>query len=100
MPSHEVPGCLAELAPEVIIPFADHTGISAAHLLPVLLPAGGDKSIFMANMKMQGIQTSFHYPPNSYFYGLQTDRRTGFPPDNGSSRRAGSYPAVISHPLR
>ena len=54
---------LQELVPEVAIPFMDHLGTSAAHLMPVLLPPGSDKTNFMANMKAQGIQTSFHYPP-------------------------------------
>jgi dTDP-4-amino-4,6-dideoxygalactose transaminase len=52
-----------ELEPGVILPFREHEGISAAHLMPVLLPAGTDKSDFMEKMKSQGIQTSFHYPP-------------------------------------
>jgi dTDP-4-amino-4,6-dideoxygalactose transaminase len=54
---------LLQVAPEVTVPFANHAGISAAHLLPILLPAGANKSSFMANMKAQSIQTSFHYPP-------------------------------------
>lgn len=54
---------LQEFAPQVMVPFAGHAGISAAHLLPVLLPTNSDKSSFMAHMKAQGIQTSFHYPP-------------------------------------
>jgi dTDP-4-amino-4,6-dideoxygalactose transaminase len=54
---------LQELAPQVTVPFARHAGVSAAHLLPLLLPAGSNKSSFMEKMKAQGIQTSFHYPP-------------------------------------
>jgi dTDP-4-amino-4,6-dideoxygalactose transaminase len=67
---------LQELAPQVTVPFAQHPGISAAHLLPALLPAGSDKSSFMANMKAQGIQTSFHYPPIHTFtaYGSNQER--------------------------
>jgi len=52
-----------ELEPRVTLPFMEHAGISAAHLMPVLLPAGTDKSEFMEHMKSLGIQTSFHYPP-------------------------------------
>lgn len=54
---------LQELAPQVTVPFAQHPGISAAHLLPILLPTGSNKSSFMESMKAQRIQTSFHYPP-------------------------------------
>jgi dTDP-4-amino-4,6-dideoxygalactose transaminase len=54
---------LRELTPQVVVPFANHAGISAAHLMPVLLPAGTNRSNFMDSMKSQGIQTSIHYPP-------------------------------------
>ena len=54
---------LQELIPQMTLPFVDHAGVSAAHLMPVLLPAGADKSRFMENMKARGVQTSFHYPP-------------------------------------
>ena len=54
---------LQELSPQVVIPFTNHPGISAAHLMPVLLPAGANRPGFMENMKSQGIQTSIHYPP-------------------------------------
>jgi dTDP-4-amino-4,6-dideoxygalactose transaminase len=54
---------LQEMAPHVSVPFEQHAGISAAHLLPALLPPGSNKHSFMENMKAQGIQTSFHYPP-------------------------------------
>lgn len=54
---------LQELTPQVVVPFANHAGISAAHLMPVLLPVGTNRSSFMDGMKSQGIQTSFHYPP-------------------------------------
>ena len=54
---------LQELTPQVIVPFIDHAGISAAHLMPVLLPPGANRLNFMESMKSQGIQTSIHYPP-------------------------------------
>jgi dTDP-4-amino-4,6-dideoxygalactose transaminase len=54
---------LEELAPQVVVPFSNHPGISAAHLMPMLLPSGVNKLKFMESMKMQGIQTSVHYPP-------------------------------------
>jgi dTDP-4-amino-4,6-dideoxygalactose transaminase len=36
---------------------------TAIHILPVLLPAGTDRTAVMARMKEEGIQTSIHYPP-------------------------------------
>lgn len=54
---------LQELAPQIAVPFVRHAGISAAHLMPVLLPAGTNRVGFMEGMKSQGIQTSIHYPP-------------------------------------
>jgi dTDP-4-amino-4,6-dideoxygalactose transaminase len=51
----------------VTVPFTRHAGISASHLLPLLLPPGSNKSSFMEKMKAQGIQTSFHYPPTHTF---------------------------------
>ena len=54
---------LQELTPQVVRPFVNHAGISAAHLMPALLPSGIDRQSFMESMKLQGIQTSIHYPP-------------------------------------
>lgn len=54
---------LAELAPEVLVPFSADRGQSSYHILPVLLPEGVEKQAVMASMKAQGIQTSWHYPP-------------------------------------
>ena len=54
---------LEELAPSVKAPFQDHPGVSAAHIMPVLLPASVNRSAFVESMKAQGIQTSIHYPP-------------------------------------
>ena len=68
---------LQELAPQITVPFLQHIGTSSAHLMPVLLPAGSSKSSFMENMKAQGIQTSFHYPPihtfSAYDYNRDSD---------------------------
>jgi dTDP-4-amino-4,6-dideoxygalactose transaminase len=58
---------LRELTPQVILPFENHAGISAAHLMPILLPYGTNRSNFMDGMKSQGIQTSIHYPPIHMF---------------------------------
>jgi dTDP-4-amino-4,6-dideoxygalactose transaminase len=54
---------LAELAPQVHMPFAEPRGTSCCHILPVLLPPGTDRAAFMGAMKLRGIQTSNHYPP-------------------------------------
>lgn len=54
--------CLEEL-PQVSVPFSGHPGITAAHIMPVLLPRAVNRVDFMEQMKLQGIQTSIHYPP-------------------------------------
>ncbi|NOY99956.1 MAG: DegT/DnrJ/EryC1/StrS family aminotransferase [Chloroflexi bacterium] len=64
---------LQELAPAIEIPFRDHPGISACHLLPVLLPPGVDRRKFMESMKRQGIQTSIHYPPVHRFQAYRAN---------------------------
>jgi dTDP-4-amino-4,6-dideoxygalactose transaminase len=56
-----------ELAPSVLIPYERPRGVSACHLLPILLPRGTDRIRFMEKMKAQGIQTSIHYPPIHQF---------------------------------
>lgn len=48
---------------ELGIPFADHPGVSACHICPVLLPEGANRKAFQDYMKEHGIQTSIHYPP-------------------------------------
>ena len=58
---------LAELCPAVNVPFAGHAGISAHHILPILLPKGANRLGFMEGMKARGIQTSIHYPPVHLF---------------------------------
>jgi len=49
--------------PSLTLPFIRHAGVSAAHIMPVLLPPGADRLRFMEGMKARGIQTSIHYPP-------------------------------------
>jgi dTDP-4-amino-4,6-dideoxygalactose transaminase len=48
---------------QISVPFANYRGLSAAHIMPVLLPRSVDRVNFMEKMKSQGIQTSIHYPP-------------------------------------
>ncbi|MBA4376794.1 MAG: DegT/DnrJ/EryC1/StrS aminotransferase [Anaerolinea sp.] len=58
---------LNELTPEIVVPFDNHPGISAHHIMPVVLPKGANRLHFMEKMKEQGIQTSIHYPPIHLF---------------------------------
>ena len=60
-------GLLEEKCPEVMVPFEDHPGISACHLMPILLPEEVSREEFMVAMKGRGIQTSIHYPPIHLF---------------------------------
>jgi len=62
---------LAELAPAVSMPFSSSIGNSAYHILPVLLPEGTDRRVFMDEMKVLGIQTSIHYPPIHTFQAFK-----------------------------
>lgn len=70
---------LEESSPEVKVPFHMHPGISACHIMPVLLPMGGDRTRFMELMKEQGIQTSIHYPPIHLFQYYMTGSADGPP---------------------
>lgn len=54
---------LNDIVPRISIPFLGHYGVSAAHLMPVLLPRLEVREKFMEKMKSEGIQTSIHYPP-------------------------------------
>ena len=58
---------LQEMAPQITLPFGKHAGISAAHLMPVLLPHSTNRVDFMEQLKAHGIQTSIHYPPIHLF---------------------------------
>lgn len=58
---------LGELAPDVILPFENHRGISAHHIMPIILPKKTNRLNFMEKMKEQGVQTSIHYPPIHLF---------------------------------
>ena len=53
--------------PGLGLPYADFeakgVGVSACHILPVLLPEGTDRERVMGQMKALGVQTSVHYPP-------------------------------------
>lgn len=53
---------IASLLPQVGLPFLNHPGKSACHILPILLPENINRTNFMNAMKSRGIQTSIHYP--------------------------------------
>lgn len=50
-------------APALILPFAERTGDSALHLMPVVLPDGVDRAVVREGLSASGVQTSVHYPP-------------------------------------
>ena len=64
---------LAELAPQVELPFGEPRGTSCYHILPALLPKGTDRIRFMEGLKQRGIQTSIHYPPVHHFQIYQEE---------------------------
>jgi dTDP-4-amino-4,6-dideoxygalactose transaminase len=65
---------------EVKIPFGEHPGISACHILPILLPKELNRDAFAQKMKESGIQTSLHYPPIHQFTYYRANNL--FPPAN------------------
>jgi dTDP-4-amino-4,6-dideoxygalactose transaminase len=84
---------LQELAPQVSVPFAGHEGVSAAHLLPMLLPAGTNKFYFMERMKAHGVQTSFHYPPIHTFVAYKSnEKQTSLPRTEAVAEREVTLP--------
>jgi len=62
---------LNEICPSLSVPFEGHPGISAHHIMPVILPKGASRLKFMEKMKGQGIQTSVHYPPIHLFSSFE-----------------------------
>ena len=57
---------LSNHIPDVIIPFTkDHE--TAAHLMPIILPAKIRRHELMHQLRDYGIQTSIHYPPVHHF---------------------------------
>jgi len=52
--------------PEVIVPFNEKHQ-TAAHLLPILLPAGKNRLKIIDYLRKEGIQSSIHYPPIHHF---------------------------------
>jgi dTDP-4-amino-4,6-dideoxygalactose transaminase len=58
---------LKQIVPEVVVPFTNHRGESANHLMPIILPKGTNRTEIMEGMKKLGVQTSIHYPPIHLF---------------------------------
>ncbi|MBN2044010.1 MAG: DegT/DnrJ/EryC1/StrS family aminotransferase [Anaerolineales bacterium] len=58
---------LAEKCPQITVPFSDHPGTTAAHIMPVLLPENIHRQSVMEHLKANRIQTSIHYPPITGF---------------------------------
>lgn len=93
-----------ELCPEIVVPFENHPGVSACHLLPILLPDGTPREAFMENMKAQGIQTSIHYPPVHLFSAY---REAGSAPGLGRTESVAArevtlplYPALSDDSIK
>jgi dTDP-4-amino-4,6-dideoxygalactose transaminase len=66
---------LAVEAPSILVPFAEEH-LTAAHLMPVLLPPGSHRERVMDSLRRSGIQTSIHYPSVhlfSYYRQLYPD---------------------------
>ncbi len=53
--------------PALVVPFARFAGTSSYHLMPVLLPAGVDRSEVMTRLRDAGVQSSIHYRPIDTF---------------------------------
>ncbi|GAB4452455.1 MAG: DegT/DnrJ/EryC1/StrS aminotransferase family protein [Anaerolineales bacterium] len=97
---------LADYCPEVVVPFNGHAGVSACHLLPILLPEGAPREPFMEAMKAQGIQTSIHYPPIHRFSAyreLNLPGASNLPQTESAAAREVTlplYPALADDDIR
>ena len=60
--------------------------------MPVLLPAGTDRILFMENMKACGIQTSIHYPPIHHFSAYQKIKISALPITDDVAEREVTLP--------
>jgi dTDP-4-amino-4,6-dideoxygalactose transaminase len=58
---------LREAVPDIEVPFISYRGISAAHIMPIILPVGKDRNRIIDHLKSVGIQSSIHYPPAHLF---------------------------------
>lgn len=83
------------LIPATDIPFGTSRGVSAAHLMPVLLPEKVSRNRFIECMKAKGIQTSHHYPPIhkfSYYQNKANIRQKELPVTEDAARREVTLP--------
>jgi dTDP-4-amino-4,6-dideoxygalactose transaminase len=83
---------LAELAPQVQMPFAGARGTLCYHILPILLPAGKDRIRFMEAMKASGVQTSIHYPPVHQFQSYRDSGASLLPLTEAAASREVTLP--------
>lgn len=75
------------------LPYFTDRGISAAHLMPILLAPGLDRRGFMDAMRDQGIQTSIHYPPvHQFTYYRQIGNMPNLPVTDDVASREVSLP--------
>lgn len=73
---------LLEDVPGLSIPFRYHPGVSACHLMPILLDPGISRRQVIDNLREEGIQTSIHYPPIhmfSYYQNWAADEAVALP---------------------
>jgi dTDP-4-amino-4,6-dideoxygalactose transaminase len=49
------------------LPFEGKAGSSACHIFPILLPPSIERKAFIDRLRVEGIQTSIHYPPTHRF---------------------------------
>ena len=84
---------IRESCPSVVTPFQEHPGVSACHLLPILLPENVQRESFMSQMKTRGVQTSIHYPPIHRFAAYRDNTNsTGLQNTNAIALREVSIP--------
>jgi dTDP-4-amino-4,6-dideoxygalactose transaminase len=69
---------LAERCPQITVPFTQHPGISAGHIMPVLLPSQVSRKEVMEHLQSEKIQTSIHYPPIHKFSNFQSENQGQF----------------------
>jgi dTDP-4-amino-4,6-dideoxygalactose transaminase len=62
---------LSRHCPAVAVPFS-RPRPSAYHVLPVVLPAGGDRPLVADRMREAGVRTTVHYPPIHRFSWYQS----------------------------
>ena len=93
---------LQERVSEIDVPFQNHKGKTAAHIMPILLPKGTNREQFMGSMKEQGIQTSFHYPPVHTFTAYNSDTKWNLPVTEEVASREVTlplYPALTTEDI-